>query len=345
MATSEKILALSELSAWRQKMRATNRRVVVTNGVFDLMHRGHATYLEQAASLGDCLLVLVNDDASVTALKGPSRPIVGQDDRAAMVAALECVSAVTIFPGPIAADALRIAEPDVYVKGGDYTVDSLNREEFSALQACGSAIKILPMVPGCSTSGIVKKILTPKTLFGNTGKATTLDERLAPLFGRRSVREFLPRAVEQPEVALLLEAAMAAPSARASYPAEFIVLDDPQKRAAVAEFLPNGKFLAKAPLGIVVCGDLSRACHGELSYMIQDCSACIENLLVAAHLLGLGACWLGVHPNADRVANLKGYFHLPESVIPISAIALGWPAKTPPPRTNYDASQVHLNTW
>ena len=147
MSTTDKIIALPELPAWRQKMRAANRRIVVTNGVFDLMHRGHATYLEQAASLGDCLLVLVNDDASVTALKGPSRPIVSQADRAAMVASLECVGAVCIFPGPVAADALRNAEPDVYVKGGDYTVDSLNREEFAALQACGSVIKILPMVP------------------------------------------------------------------------------------------------------------------------------------------------------------------------------------------------------
>ena len=345
MTTQAKILAAAELPAWRDRMRAANRRVVVTNGVFDLMHRGHATYLEQAAALGDALLVLVNDDASVTALKGPSRPIVGEADRAAMVAALECVAAVSIFRGPVAADALRIAAPDVYVKGGDYTVDSLNRDEFAALQACGAQIKILPLVPGCSTSAIVQKILTPQTLFGSTGKAASLDERLAPIFGRRSVREFLPRAVEQREVAALLEAAMAAPSACASYPAEFLVLTDPAARAAVAEFLPNGRFLAKAPLGFVVCGDLARACHGELSYMIQDCSACVENLLVAAHLLGLGTCWLGVHPNAERVANIRNYFRLPESVIPIAAIAAGWPAKTPPPRTSYDAAQVHLNQW
>ena len=330
MSSQAKIIAAADLPAWRNRMRTENRRVVVTNGVFDLMHRGHATYLEQAADLGDCLLVLVNDDASVTALKGPSRPIVSEQDRAAMVAALECVGAVSVFHGPVAADALRAAAPDVYVKGGDYTVDSLNRDEFAALQACGSAIKILPLVPGCSTTTIINRIMTPQTLFGTTGKAATLDERLAPIFGRRSVREFLPRA---------------APSARATYPAEFIVLNDPGRLNAVAEFLPNGRFLAKAPLGLVVCGDLSRACHGELSYLIQDCSACIENLLVAAHLLGLGACWLGVHPNADRVAHLKEYFQLPESIIPISAIALGWPAKTPPPRTNYDASQVHLNDW
>ena len=200
-------------------------------------------------------------------------------------------------------------------------------------------------MPGCSTSNIVKKIQTPQTLFGKTGKAASLDERLAPLFGRRSVREFLPREVEQREIAALLEAAMAAPSAWASYPAEFIVMTDPDVRTAVSSFLPHGKFLAKAPLGFMVCGDLARACHGELSYMIQDCSACVENLLVAAHLLGLGACWLGVHPNVDRVEKVRDYFHLPENIIPVAAIAVGWPGKIPPPRTNYESEQVHLNAW
>ena len=80
-------------------------------------------------------------------------------------------------------------------------------------------------------------------------------------------------------------------------------------------------------------------------YMIQDCSACVENLLIAAHLLGLGACWLGVHPNAERVENIREFFHLPENIIPVSAVAVGWPSKNPPPRTNYNAEQVHLNAW
>ena len=146
-------------------------------------------------------------------------------------------------------------------------------------------------------------------------------------------------------IAALLEAAMAAPSAWASYPAEFIVMTDPDVRTAVSSFLPHGKFLAKAPLGFMVCGDLARACHGELSYMIQDCSACVENLLVAAHLLGLGACWLGVHPNVDRVEKVRDYFHLPENIIPVAAIAVGWSGKIPPPRTNYESEQVHLNAW
>lgn len=340
-----KIIAIDDLRAWRSQLRQSDRKLVVTNGVFDLMHRGHATYLAQAAALGDELLVLINDDESVTALKGPTRPIQPAEDRAYLLAALSCVSAVAVFHGQKATDALRTAAPDIYVKGGDYTPASLDREEFAALQACGSEIKILPLQEGCSTTNIVKKILTQKTDFADTGKSVELDQRLHCLFARRSVREFSAVPVEQPVMAALLEAAMSAPSARASYPAEFIILNDDKIRKAVSQCLPNGTFLANAPAGIVVCGDLSRACHGELSYMIQDCSACIENLLIAAAQLGLGGCWLGVHPNADRIANLRKLFNLPENIIPVSAIALGYPLKTPPARTNYRPEQVHLDQW
>ncbi len=118
MTPSDKIIPFDRLRQWRDGLRKENRRLVVTNGVFDLMHRGHAEYLAQAAALGDALLVLVNDDASVTALKGPSRPILPQEDRAFLLAALECVSAVSVFPGPQATEALRRSAPDLYVKGG-----------------------------------------------------------------------------------------------------------------------------------------------------------------------------------------------------------------------------------
>ena len=158
-SSSVKVMALAALVRWREEARRAGRRVVVTNGVFDLMHRGHVTYLEQAASLGDDLVVLVNDDASVTALKGPTRPIVGQDDRAAMVAALQCVAAVAVFRGPRATEALAALKPDLYVKGGDYTVDQLDRGEYAALCACGAEVRILKLVPGCSTTNIVARIL------------------------------------------------------------------------------------------------------------------------------------------------------------------------------------------
>ncbi len=338
----EKIIPYAQLSPWREEVRRSGRRLVVTNGVFDLMHRGHAEYLSQAAAQGDLLLVLVNDDASVTALKGPTRPLVPQEDRAAMLAALQCVGAVCVFPGPQATEALRRCAPDVYVKGGDYTPETLNQEEFQALQACGSQIRILPLVPGCSTSAIVKKIREEGV---SSGAGASLDARLQPIFRRRSIRSFLPRSVDHHDVGLLLEAAMAAPSARATYPAEFLVLQDAGLREKVSECLPNGKFLAQAPLGMILCGDQERCCHREISYLLQDCSACMENLLLAASIMGLGACWLGVHPNQDRIDGIRKLFDLPERILPVAAVALGWPSETKPPRTRYNPEQVHLNRW
>jgi nitroreductase len=103
--------------------------------------------------------------------------------------------------------------------------------------------------------------------------------------------------------------------------------------------------LADAPVGIVICGDIQRAHDGQLSYLLQDCSAAIENLLLAASTLGLGACWLGVHPRDERVAHIRSLLHVPEGIIPISAIAIGWPAETPRPRTRFRDSAVHYETW
>jgi nitroreductase len=138
---------------------------------------------------------------------------------------------------------------------------------------------------------------------------------------------------------------MAAPSAVAKDPWDFIVLTDKPLLATVAEALPNGKMLADAPLGIIVCGDLQRAHGNELSYLIQDCSAAIENLLLAASMLGLGACWLGVHPRPDRIAHIRKVFQLPEPVLPVAAIAIGHPAEEKESRTRFDSKLVHTNSW
>jgi nitroreductase len=121
------------------------------------------------------------------------------------------------------------------------------------------------------------------------------------------------------------------------------VLRNDGLRRQIAACLPNGPFLADAPVGIVVCGDLNRAHGGELSYLLQDCSAAIENLLLAAQQLGLGACWLGIHPRQDRIAAVSKALSLPPSIVPVGGIAIGWPAQEPPPRTRYrqDAVIVH----
>jgi D-glycero-beta-D-manno-heptose 1-phosphate adenylyltransferase len=158
MSSRNKILSQDELGRWRQEARRSGKVVVVTNGCFDLLHVGHVTYLEAARSLGDLLLVGVNGDAAVRELKGPDRPVNSQDDRATVIAALGCVDAVVVFPEKRAARFLEQAPPDVYVKGGDYTLESLDQEERRVVEGGGGRIVLLPMVPGKSTSALLTKL-------------------------------------------------------------------------------------------------------------------------------------------------------------------------------------------
>ena len=172
-----------------------------------------------------------------------------------------------------------------------------------------------------------------------------MNQELNHLFARRSVRAYRQQEVSDDLVRDLLESAMAAPSAVAKDPWEFVVVRNRAMLAKIAAGLPNGAMLADAPLGIVVCGDLQRAHDRQLSYLLQDCSAAIENLLLAVSSLGLGACWLGVHPREERVKHIRQLLHVPDLVIPVAVIAIGWPAESPPPRTRYRDDAVHRETW
>ena len=154
----EKIIAWDDLPAWRVALRAKGKKLVVTNGCFDLLHLGHVTYLEAARNQGDVLLIGVNGDESVRQLKGPTRPLNCESDRAAVLAALECVDAACIFAEKAATNFLTRAEPDVYIKGGDYTLDTLNQDERRAVESRGGRIVIIPFVPGKSTTGLLEKI-------------------------------------------------------------------------------------------------------------------------------------------------------------------------------------------
>jgi rfaE bifunctional protein nucleotidyltransferase chain/domain len=154
----EKIVPWDELPAWRAALRARGLKLVVTNGCFDLLHLGHVTYLEMARDQGDALLLGLNGDGSVRELKGPSRPLNGEADRAAVVAALQSVDAVCIFAEKTAERFLAHAQPDIYVKGGDYTLDTLNQEERRIVESAGGRIVIIPLVPGKSTTGLLEKI-------------------------------------------------------------------------------------------------------------------------------------------------------------------------------------------
>lgn len=160
MNTAAKIIRPQDLPAWRQAGKDSGKVWVVTNGCFDLLHAGHVAYLEAARSLGDALLVGLNGDASVRELKGPTRPLNTEDDRALVLAALECVSAVVVFPEKRAARFLSDARPDIYVKGGDYTLDTIDQDERRAVESGGGRIVFIPFLPGRSTTGLVAKIQT-----------------------------------------------------------------------------------------------------------------------------------------------------------------------------------------
>jgi nitroreductase len=174
---------------------------------------------------------------------------------------------------------------------------------------------------------------------------TNVDDRLAFIFGRRSIRLYSTGPVSEEAVQKLLEAAMAAPSAAGKDPWRFVVVRRRQTLLEIAAALPNGQMIGSAALGIVVCGDLQAAHDQQLSYLLQDCSASIENLLLCAHILGLGACWLGVHPREHRINALRQILSLPRSVIPVACIAIGHPAEVKEPRTRFNRDYVHFEKW
>lgn len=154
----DKIIPWEELPAWRAAIRARNQKLVVSNGCFDILHPGHVTYLEAARNLGDALLVGLNSDDGIRKYKGDGRPVNSEEDRAMVLAALQSVSGVCIFTEPTALNFLSRAKPDIYVKGGDYTIESINQDERHEVENSGGRIVILPFVPGKSTTALLKKI-------------------------------------------------------------------------------------------------------------------------------------------------------------------------------------------
>lgn len=154
----DKIIPWDELPVWRAALRQRCRKLVVTNGCFDILHLGHVTYLENARAFGDALLVGLNSDASVHLLKGSTRPVNVEGDRAAVLAALESVSGVCVFTDKTATRFLAAAQPDIYIKGGDYTPETMNQEERRTVEQAGGKVVIVPLVPGKSTTALLEKI-------------------------------------------------------------------------------------------------------------------------------------------------------------------------------------------
>jgi rfaE bifunctional protein nucleotidyltransferase chain/domain len=153
-----KIIDMNELAQRARELRAAGKKLVATNGCFDLLHVGHVRYLQAARGLGDVLAVGLNGDRSVRELKGTGRPINNEGDRAEALAALECVDFIAIFPEMRATEFILAAQPTIYAKGGDYTSETLNAEERTALQEVGAEIRIIPFEKGYSTSLLLEQL-------------------------------------------------------------------------------------------------------------------------------------------------------------------------------------------
>ena len=171
-----------------------------------------------------------------------------------------------------------------------------------------------------------------------------MNETLKTIFARCSVRSFTGQKVKEEDVEMLLRAAMAAPSAKNGRPWRFVVIDDREAMAALAKALPYAKMLETAPLAIAICGEPAASPTTSKEMWIQDCSAATENLLLAAVSLGLGACWTAAWPYPERYGAVTEALGLPEGIVPLNVIPVGYPAENRP-KEKFDPALVHRNKW
>jgi len=152
-----KIFKIDELVKFREKAKIKGRKVVFTNGCFDILHRGHVELLEKAKRLGDFLIVALNSDSSMKKIKGEKRPILDEDDRAYILTSLKCVDAVCLFDEETPAEIINKLKPDILVKGGDYKINEVVGRE--SVYNVGGEVVTIPLVEGKSTKGIIEKII------------------------------------------------------------------------------------------------------------------------------------------------------------------------------------------
>ncbi len=166
---------------------------------------------------------------------------------------------------------------------------------------------------------------------------------MSAIFERRSIRKYTDKEVSEELIEKILRAGMAAPSAGNQQPWHFIVIDDRDVLIEIPKFHPNSRMLMEASRAIVVCGDLKLQKYE--GYWIQDCSAAMENMLLMVQELGLGAVWLGVYPVEERVKGVVKLLNLPENIMPLSIISIGYPDEKRDPVDRYNPSRIHRNRW
>lgn len=162
------------------------------------------------------------------------------------------------------------------------------------------------------------------------------------ILSRRSIRRYTSQKVSDQVIRELLQAAMSAPSASNEQPWHFIVLHDPKILREIPKFHPYSGMLREAPIAFLVCVDLDMGTEG---FLVQDGSAATENILIAAHAKGLGAVWLGVYPLRERITGMRKLLNIPERILPLSLVSIGFPAEKIPKEDRFQPSRVHINRW
>lgn len=168
-------------------------------------------------------------------------------------------------------------------------------------------------------------------------------DTLEAIYTRRSVREFVDEPISEADLGDLLKAGMQAPSARNEQPWHFVVIDKSELLHAIPDFHPAAKMLLEAPLAILVCSD--RKLEVKRASWLADCSAATQNILLAAHAKGLGAVWLGIFPDAERVKGMQDILSMPKDIRPVALVAVGHPATVPEPVDRFKPERVHRNRW
>jgi len=173
----------------------------------------------------------------------------------------------------------------------------------------------------------------------------TIPDAMSVIFSRKSVRQYTEEKISNDQLELLVKAGMAAPTARNLQPWTFLIITEEVLLKEMADMLPFGKMLSQAAAAIIVCGDLSKVDVSGPEYWVQDCSAATQNILLATEALGLGGVWIGAYPSMERANSLKTFYNLPEHIMPLSVISLGYPKGEHVPKDKWDANKVFWNKW
>lgn len=190
------------------------------------------------------------------------------------------------------------------------------------------------------------KMAFGKSRNGKDGENTVQDSVLNNIMTRTSIRAYTSQSVDNSKIEKLLRAGMAAPSAVNKQPWHFIVVTDKNTLKAIADATPNASMAATAPLAIVVCGDMNKALDGGgREFWVQDASAATENILLAAHAMGLGAVWTGTYPSQDRCAKIEKLLKMPSNIIPLNTIVIGYPAENPKPKDKWNTDNISYNVY